>query len=192
MKIGIFGGSFNPVHLMHKNIALELIRMNYIDKVIYVPTGGLYEKKGLVSEFHRYKMLELTVEGNNNLEVDDYEFGRLTYTYETLDYFREKYKGNDIYFICGTDNLKEIDSWKKANYILDNYGLIVIKRNDDDIIELLAKYKDKSILVVDNICNKISSTEIRSLLKGNRDSFELSNKLDGKVLKYIKDNDLYC
>ena len=192
MKIGIFGGSFNPVHLMHKNIALELIRMNYIDKVIYVPTGGLYEKKGLVSEFHRYKMLELMIEGNNNLEVDDYEFGKLTYTYETLDYFREKYNGNDIYFICGTDNLKEIGSWQKANYILDNYGLIVIKRNDDNIIELLAKYKDKSILVVDNICNKVSSTEIRSLLKSNRDSFELSNKLDGKVLKYIKDNDLYC
>ena len=131
MKIGIFGGSFNPPHNMHKNIALNLIKNKYLDKVIYVPTGNKYNKRGLVNQNDRYNMVRLMIEGYNNLDVSNYEFNKLTYTYETLDYFRNIYQNDDIYFICGSDNLKEITSWKRYDYILKNYKIIVIKRNDE-------------------------------------------------------------
>lgn len=93
MKIGIFGGSFNPPHNMHENIALNLIANGYVDKVIYVPTGDNYNKKGLVSFCDRYEMVLLMTNNNPNLEIssignnDEYK-----YTYQTLDYFQKNIK----------------------------------------------------------------------------------------------------
>ena len=137
MKIGIFGGSFNPPHNMHKNIALKLINKGYLDKVIFVPTGDKYNKDGLLNQKDRYNMVKLMIEGCDNLEVSDYEFNKLTYTYETLDYFKNIYKDDDIYFICGSDNLKQITLWRKYDYILRNYKMIVIRRNNDDIDKII-------------------------------------------------------
>ena len=73
MKIGIFGGSFNPPHKMHKNIALNLIKNKYLDKVIYVPTGNKYNKKDLIDAMDRYNMLKIMIEGYKNLELSNYE-----------------------------------------------------------------------------------------------------------------------
>ena len=133
MRIGIFGGSFNPPHFMHKSIAIELINNGYLDKIIYVPTGEKYPKKGLGTFEDRYEMVNRMIEGNPNLSSSDYEKDKLTYTYQTLDYFQKQFIGDEIYFICGTDNFKIINTWKNYQYILDNYKLIVIPRNDDDI-----------------------------------------------------------
>ena len=141
MKIGIFGGSFNPPHKMHKNIALTLIKKHYVDKVIFVPTGSKYKyKNNLLSDKVRFEMLKLMCEDNKNLEVSDYELKEeVVYTYETLDYFKNKYKDDDIYFICGTDNLSYIDKWKRGEYILFNYKILVINRKTNDINKLLEK-----------------------------------------------------
>ena len=190
MRIGIFGGSFNPPHLMHKNIALELIKNNYLDKVIYVPTGNSYNKANLVSEKNRYEMLKLMIDNNKYLEVSDYEFGELHYTYQTLDYFKDKYSSDEIYFICGTDNLKQLNTWKNYLYILNNYKLIVIKRDNDNVLYILNNYdkEGKKILTLDIVSDTISSTKIRNFIKEKRD---VSNLVDAKVYKYILDNDLY-
>ena len=129
MKIGIFGGSFNPPHKMHKTIALELIKKHYVDKVIFVPTGSKYKyKNNLLSDEVRLEMLKLMCNDNNNLEVSDYELkDYVVYTYETLNYFKNKYKDDEIYFICGSDNLSYIDMWKKGKDILSNNKILVIK-----------------------------------------------------------------
>ena len=189
MKIGIFGGSFNPPHNMHKNIALKLINKWYLDKVIFVPTGDKYNKDGLLNQKDRYNMVKLMIEGYDNLEVSDYEFNKLTYTYETLDYFKNIYKDDDIYFICGSDNLKQITLWRKYDYILRNYKMIVIRRNNDDIDKiinnLLIYYKN--IICITDIQNSLSSTLIRENLNKNNDTYLLQN-MDANVLKYIKNN----
>lgn len=133
MKIGIFGGSFNPPHKMHLNIGLELINKGYVDKVIYVPTGNRYNKKDLVDAKYRLEMLKLMISNYNNLSVSDYEIKKaLTYTYQTLDYFKSIKQNDEIYFICGLDNLKEIKAWKCYEYILSVYKLLVINRNNED------------------------------------------------------------
>ena len=74
MRIGIFGGSFNPPHLMHLQIGLSLLGKKYVDKIIYVPTGSKYKyKNNLVADEHRYKMLELMIKNDVRFEVSDYE-----------------------------------------------------------------------------------------------------------------------
>lgn len=187
MKIGIFGGSFNPPHIMHKNIALELTK-DALDKVIYVPTGSYYNKKDLVPVKYRYDMLKLMTKNSPNLEVSLLsENNNFEYTYQVLDYFQDKYRDSEIYFICGTDNLKELDTWKNYAYILENYKIIVIKRNDDDIKTILDRYsKYKDNIIVSNILkSEISSSYIRdNLLTSNR-------FLDDDVLKYILERKLY-
>lgn len=192
MKIGIFGGSFNPPHKMHKEIAIELIKKHYVDKVIFVPTGSKYKyKNNLLSDKVRLDMLKLMCRDVNNLEVSDYELkDDVVYTYLTLNYFKNKYKDDEIYFICGTDNLSYIDKWKRGEYILSNNKILVIKRNTDDINTLLDKYKDykDNIIVTDIKENEISSTKIREMIYNNK---RVKNYLDNKVLDYIIRNKLY-
>ena len=188
MKIGIFGGSFNPVHNMHVNISLELIKKGYLDMVIYVPTGDMYNKKDLISFKDRLNMLKLIVSEYDNLEVSDIgNNDNYQYTYQVLDYFREIYNNaDDIYFICGSDNLSSFDTWKRYKYILENYKLLVIKRNGDNIDYILNKYDNVSNIVVSSLEEfKLSSTEIRNNID------DASCYLNDKVYSYIKKNKLY-
>lgn len=194
MKIGIFGGSFNPPHLMHKKIAEELISQGYVEKVIFVPTGGKYPKAHLIEGKYRYEMLKLMIQNHSHLEVSDYEIkSTLIRTFQTLNHFKEKYPNDTIYFICGTDNLKELDTWRNYPYILTNFKLLVIKRNEDDIHKILTKYLDYQDNII--ICNlkidSISSTTIRELFNHKVTSKEIINYLSKEVLQYIYEHHLY-
>ena len=166
MRIGIFGGSFNPPHKMHKNIAIFLLQNNYIDKVIYVPTGNKYNKKDLIEAKYRLKMLEIMTRNDNRMNTSNYEIkNTLTYTYQTLDYFKSIYPNDEIYFICGSDNLKEITTWKNYKYILNNYKLLVIKRNNDNLDEIIKNLDNKGIVIIKINSEDTSSSTIRKDLK---------------------------
>lgn len=191
MKIGIFGGCFNPPHKMHKSIARELIMNKYIDKVIYVPTGNKYNKASLIDAKHRYNMLKLMIEDNNNLDVSDYEIkNTLTYTYQTLNYFKNKYKNDEIYFICGSDNLKEITTWKNYEYILNNFKILVIKRNNDKLNDILKNINSKNIIIANVNLSDISSTTVRKMLKDKEKKYILKI-IDKNVLEYIENLKIY-
>lgn len=183
MKIGIFGGCFNPPHIMHKKIALSLIENHYLDKVIYVPTGNCYQKDNLVDAEDRYRMLLLMVKGNPNIIVSNYEIkNRLTYTYQTLDYFHGLYPEDEIYFICGSDNLDDIMTWKNYQYILDNYKLLTIKRNCNEIHSNFS-----NVVIAEVSTDNLSSTIIRKQIKNKG----IEKYLDSEVLDYIKVKKLY-
>ena len=192
MKIGVFGGSFNPPHKMHLNIGLELVNKQYVDKVIYVPTGSKYKyKNNLLPDNNRLEMLEILTSKYKNLSVDDYELkDEVVYTCETLAYFKELYPNDDIYFVCGADNLSYIDKWKNGEDILNNYKIIVMKRKGEDIEELLEKFKEYkyNIVVADIEQRDISSTDIRERLKNNENVLDV---LDKDVYEYIRKNKLY-
>ena len=192
MRIGILGGSFNPPHKMHLNMGLELLNKNYVDKIIYVPTGSKYKyKNNLVADHHRFKMLEIMIKDNDKLDVSDYELkDEVVYTCDTLKYFQENYPNDEIYFVCGADNLSYVKKKKNGIYLLENYKFLVIKRYTDDIEEILkrfSKYKD-NIIVSDVEPDSLSSTEIRNKIKSGEGVFEL---LDKEVYEYILDNKLY-
>lgn len=192
MRIGIFGGSFNPPHKMHYNIGKELIRMGYIDKVIYVPTGSKYiYKDNLVDDSDRYNMLSIMIEDDERFIVSDFELrNRNVYTYETLDYFQKTYPNDEIYFILGTDNLSYIDQWEKGEDLLLNKKFLVVKRKTDDINLLLDKYQKyrSNIIVSDVLESDVSSTDIREKLQKKEDVLDF---LSEGVYNYILENKLY-
>lgn len=192
MKIGILGGSFNPPHKMHMNMGLELLEKGYLDKVIYVPTGSKYKyKNNLVQDEHRFKMLELMIKNDDRFLVSDYELkDYVVYTCDTLKYFQEVYPNDEIYFVCGADNLSYVDEWKNGIFLLENYKFLVIKRYTDNIEEILKrfnKYRD-NIIVSDVSPNSISSTEIRNRIQSSEGVLDY---LDSDVYNYLKKYNLY-
>ena len=190
MNIGIFIGCFNPIHLGHILCAKELLQSGLLDKIIFVPAGDEYEKEGLVSAEHRLNMLNLALSGQSNMEISTIEIenGKL-YTYQTLDYFKEKYAGDKIHLIIGTDNLKELYWWKKQNYILKNFNIIVLTRNHLGKADF-PKYASQENITFVSTDKPISSTETRKFIK-NQNYKKAGKSLDGKVLEYIIENGLF-
>ncbi len=190
MKIGIYGGSFNPVHNAHTDLANKLIEKNYLDKVIFVPVGSNYTKSSLASETHRKNMLEIIKE--DNFIISDYEFGQRKYTIDTINHFKNEYINDEIYFIIGSDNLYEVNTWKNYEDILSNHKLLVIIRNNDDINKLRKLYPkyNENIIIINLNIKKISSTMVRDNIK-NKNIDNIDKFIDEKVLKYIKENHLF-
>ena len=192
MKIGIFGGSFNPIHKMHSDMCNYLLSQHYVDKIIIVPTGSKYKyKDNLIKDVDRFNMIKLVADKTNNIEVSDYEFkDYVVYSINTLEHYKEVYSNDEIYFICGADNLSYIDKWMRGLDILKNFKLLVINRstdNTEEILNRLYEYKD-NITIVPMEMNDISSTEIRKMIANNED---VSDFLDIDVIRYIREHNLY-
>ena len=192
MKIGILGGSFNPPHKMHLDMGINLINKQYVDKVIYVPTGSKYKyKNNLLPDKNRLEMLEIITNKYKDLCVSDYELkSKVVYTYQTLKYFKEMNPNDEIYFICGTDNLSYMDKWMNSEEILSNYKILVIRRNNENIDNLLDRFNKyrENIVIADVEQSNISSTDIRERIRNRENVLDV---LDKDVYEYIKKNKLY-
>lgn len=192
MKIGVFGGSFNPPHKMHLDIALNLIKKGYVDKVIFVPTGNKYEyKNDMADSNHRLNMLKLMSSNYYTISVDDYELkDNVVYTYQTLEKIQNENPNAEIYFICGLDNLSYMDKWYRGLDYFKNYKVIVINRQGNDIIEVLNKFKDyqQNIIEFPMPMSDLSSSMIRRKIMNNEDIKEYVTE---EVFNYIVDNNLY-
>lgn len=196
--IAIFGGSFNPPLNSHLELAKQIVKnLNYIEKIIYVPVSTKYNRKSnLVEDTHRYNMLKIMCKDEEKLEVSDIEltYKRQLYTIETLDMFKNKYLEHDIYFIMGTDNLKDLHTWKEPERILKNYKIIVLERGEDKLEEIiendeLLKKNKTSIIIAKKIKPiKTSSTMVREKIKNGEDVKDFFKE---EVFKYISKNELY-
>ena len=190
MKIGIYGGSFNPPHKAHFEMIMQLLNNHYVDKVIVVPTGDNYLKADLILVEHRINMLNLMFDKVPQVEISNFEAQQsLIYTYDTLKHFQNQYKDAEIYFVCGMDNLVDIENWHNYKDILKDFNLLVFKRDGvltSKVAELISKYKNIKI-VEDNI-STLSSTEIRKNISNIN---LIGNNIDKNVLEYIKINQLY-
>mgnify|MGYP004644033583 FL=1 len=193
MRIGIYGGSFNPPHNMHLKMATELIHQNLVDKVIFVPTGSKYPKFCLASDMDRFEMIKLMIDGNPNLEVSDYELKESQiYTYKTLDYFKNYYPNCEIYFILGSDLLKDFKTWRNYEYILANFKILVTLRDTDkkEDLEKIELPNRENIVYTNIKLSSLSSTEIREKVEKDDIAF-LKQNLDPEILSYIRKNNLY-
>lgn len=186
MKIGIYVGSFNPPHKGHIKIVNHLIG-KYLDKVIIIPTGNYWDRLDLVNIDHRINMLKLYE--NKNIIIDD-KNNNLEYTYQILNSLKLEYKDDELYLIIGADNIINFDKWKNYEQIL-TYNLIILNRNNIDVLEYLEKLnkKDKYVIVNDLPNIDISSTMIRNKL--NNKDYDLSMYVDDCILNYIRENNLY-
>ena len=188
MKIGIFGGSFNPPHKMHKNIVSQLIKKGYLDKIIIVPTADNYNKPYLLKGEDRLKMLRGVFKNDKRVIISSFEVDGSLYTINTLNYYSKKYPKADLYFICGTDNLASLYSWKKYEEILTNYKLMVVARDSNDFYKEIDKYiKYKNHIFLADIKPKgISSTEIRNEIIKKGYTEKLKEYLYVDTINYLK------
>lgn len=195
--IAVFGGSFNPPINSHISLAKEIVeKCKNIEKLIFVPVSTRYQKMELVNDEHRYNMLKLICENEDKLEVSDIELrhDKQLYTIETLNLIKEQYNNYDIWFVMGTDNLRELETWSKPEQLLSNYKILVLNREDDNLekiiqnSDLLKRYRGSLIQI--NGIEKIdlSSTMIRDKLKKGED---IKEYVPNYILEYIKENNLY-
>ncbi len=187
MKIGIYTGSFNPVHNGHIKIANYLID-NYLDKVLVIPTGNYWHKNNLIDLEHRINMLKYF---ENDKLIIDTKRNSISFSYEILQDVQKEYKEEELYLVLGADNIINFDKWMYKQELL-KYNFIIINRDNIDIKYYLDKLgkKDKYIIAKDLPSLDISATMIRKAIKSNNQE-KLESNMDKRVIKYIKDNNLY-
>ena len=196
MRIAVFGGSFNPVHIGHLKLVKKVKTEFNIDKVIVVPTYStpLKDNSNLISGADRFNMCKLAFEGIDFVEVSDFEIlhQKESYTYITLEHFKSVYPDDELFFVVGADMFNTIDKWKNPDYIFKSAVIIVVERNGSnaDIFQKadeLSLIGCKSVILNESVYD-ISSTEIRGKFSKNED---VSAYLDCKVIDYINNNNLY-
>lgn len=195
-KIGIVGGTFNPIHLAHLYIAYEAKSQLNLDKIIFIPAGNPPHKKNkeILEASLRYDMVCEAIKNYEDFEISKYEVEKegYSYTFETLKQF--KTKDNELYFITGADCLMDIEKWKNPEDIFNLSKFVVFNRAGYNKKNLRIQ-KDKIEKKFNTIINfldiidlEISSSMIRKRIKeGKRVDFFLPNE----VLKYIEKNNIY-
>ncbi|MEW6215339.1 MAG: nicotinate-nucleotide adenylyltransferase, partial [Nitrospirota bacterium] len=177
MKIGIFGGTFNPIHYGHLRAAEEIRERLEFDKIIFIPSGNPpLKSRELADAEHRYKMTELAIAKNRFFEISDIECKRQgkSYTVNTTEELRDIYHGITLYFILGIDAFLDIPNWWHPERLISLTDFVVIPRPSFRFIDLLSSpyvYADKGTL------ERLDVFEIESYtakLKSNRDMIALS------------------
>ena len=169
MKIGLFFGSFNPIHIGHKVIASYLVDFTDLDKVMFLvsPQNPLKQKTSLLDQHHRLQIIRAEIEDNSKLAVSDIEFDmpKPSYTIDTLVRLKEKYPENDYSIIMGSDNLQNFHKWKNYEQILEDYSIYVYPRPGYEI-----SGSHKNIHVIEGVPQmEISSSFIRKSIKEGKD-----------------------
>lgn len=196
-KIGIFGGTFDPIHLGHINLAYQAYHQLGLDSVIFVP-NYLPPHKDIDKyedyNYHRLKMIEIAIKNYDYFDVSEieYQLGDISYTYNTVSILAKIFKNDKLFFIMGDDSFFEFHTWVKPEIICEHASLVVGKRNEvrhDFMLRqkhtLEKLYKANVIFLSDNIC-ELSSSKIRE----DVDMIE-DNKTIPEVFEYIKSNNLY-
>lgn len=185
MKIGIFGGTFDPVHNGHVNAFVESYIGLNLDKIIIIPTFiSPLKTDARTNDTHRLKMLKTTVEDYDFVTIDTYELDQhhVTYTFDTLTYLKEKYPEDDLYFIIGTDHFLAFNQWSRSDELHELATFVVLDR-DDKLYEVTAPFIKLSTNIVE-----VSSSLIRQRLKSNT---EVRHLMHENVYGYIKEQRLY-
>ncbi|MCI8955786.1 MAG: nicotinate (nicotinamide) nucleotide adenylyltransferase [Eubacterium sp.] len=205
MKIGLLGGTFDPVHNTHIDMAKEVLKGLKLDKVYLMPSFCPPHKNSakITSECHRIHMIKLAVEELDNIEYCDFEIkNKLSYTADTLTAWKEQYPEDELYFIIGGDSVSSFDNWYHPEIILEKATLVVIRRNDltldsfeKTVKNLTIKYHlnteetsdyQRRLVVLDTNVSGISSSFIR-----NHPLNECKDLLPVAVYEYIHRYKLY-
>lgn len=195
-KIAIFGGTFDPVHSEHVSLVSFAIEKLQLDKVIVMPTFSPPHKEDAVATFgQRFDMLKLAFDGLKKVEISDYEIsnGGKSYTYITVEYFKNLYPNSRLFFLVGGDMLNDFFTWKNPRRILDCCDLVACGREDvfNNYESLERKFIatfNKSFIRLDFNGKECSSTKIRVYSSLNLD---INGLTDPKVVNYIKENHVY-
>ena len=196
MRIGILGGSFDPVHNAHIRMGLYAKESLDLARVIYVPTAcPPHKMRALTDGAHRIEMLRLATQAHAGLEVSDFELKNTTYSYtaDTLKHFKKLYPKAQLVLLVGADSAAYLDGWYQAEYLFNTAEIAVYARGDYDtdlqaILERLKKQNGAKISQIPGETIAVSSNQIRAKLQNREDISDLVPKC---VSDYISANALY-
>ncbi len=185
MKVGLFFGSFNPIHIGHLIIANHVLNETNIDKLWLVisPQNPFKQSNSLLNEYDRLHLVRLAIEEDNRMKASDIEFSlpRPSYTIDTLTYLQEKYPANTFTIIMGSDSFQNIGKWKNAEQLLSNYEIAVYKRPGFEINE---QGLPPTVTILKAPFLDISATTIRNFLQqGKSVRYMLPDKVREEIEK---------
>lgn len=178
MRIGIYGGTFNPIHYGHLKTAEDVADMLCLDRVIFMPAGETpFDKPDLEKATHRYKMVKAAIEGNQRFRISGMELktrGK-SYTVDTVRKLGKKYRQSELFFILGIDAFLDLAGWKQPDILIELTNLVIISRPGYTFAGLLSS----------PYLRDVSKRILRELDKGTRQefSFDISSKRKGFLLK---------
>lgn len=185
MNIGLYFGSFNPVHHGHLIIANFVLQRKDIDQVWMVvsPKNPFKNEKQLLNEHFRYELLKLALEGEVNIKASKVEFNlpKPSYTAETMVYLTEKYPEHNFKIIVGGDSFQNLEKWKNADYLKNNFSFLVYPRKDFELEKSEFNYEIIEMPLLD-----ISSTLIRKLIREQKSvRYLLPDLVNEEILKQL-------
>lgn len=191
MKIGLYFGTFNPIHIGHLTIANHLVEHSNLDQVWFVvtPLSPFKKKSSLLDNYQRLEMVHLATKDYDKLRPSDIEFGlkQPNYTVDTLTYLFEKFPDYDFSLIMGEDNLKSFHKWKNYELILENYSIYVYPRLTEGKVDTQFNNHSK-IFNISAPIMELSSTFIRDGIKAGKN---IRPMLPDSVWHYIDEMNFY-
>jgi nicotinate-nucleotide adenylyltransferase len=192
MKIGIIGGTFDPIHLGHLLIAEQARDRMNLDKVWFIPTGQPPHKQGhrITSAKHRLAMVQIATEENSAFEVLDWEIKRekLSYTIDTINWAVETYPHYQFSLIVGTDMVNNLPSWYQIEKLVQHVTIIAMRRPGFTAESLPEFIQEKICWVEDPVEIFLSASQLREMMVSGR-SFRYA--VPSGVCKYIEEHQLY-
>ncbi|NOT50888.1 MAG: nicotinate-nucleotide adenylyltransferase [Chitinophagaceae bacterium] len=187
MKIGLYFGSFNPVHVAHLIIANHFLNETEIEKVwIVVSPQNPFKESNLLNEYHRLELVRLATEDDVRIKASDIEFAlpKPSYTSTTLAYLAEKYPEHEFCIIMGSDSFQNLHKWKNAETIINNYTIYVYLRSGFDIDNTVGA----KLTILEAPLLQLSATQIRNHIKQGK---SVRYMLPDKVLDEIEKGGYY-
>ncbi len=196
MDIGLMGGSFNPIHEGHVNMARAALSGGYVDRVIFLPSGNPPHKRaGLEDKEDRCAMTCLAIAGEENMSASREEIDRegVIYTVDTLTRLRAQHPGDTFHYLIGADTVHQLHTWRRIDEVIRLCGFLVMMRPDQDAAATLAAMEDwrrrgAQMTLMQGTLMDISSTQIRERLSQGRDTDDL---IAPAVAQYIRAHRLY-
>ena len=186
MKIGLFGGTFDPIHLGHLIVMENVLNIMNLDKIIILPSSNPPHKqdKDKTDVKLRVDMVKKAIKNNNRIILSTFEAdnNEIIYSYQTINYFKEKYPTDEFYYVMGEDSFMNIESWKNYKDLLKENLIVFARSSIDSQSSLVKKVKEtnkENIHLINNLNINISSTLIRNLLR------------NGKSIRYLVTDDVY-
>jgi len=183
MNIGLYFGSFNPIHIGHLIIANHVLNELNIDKIWFVisPLNPFKHSASLMNEYERFHLVQKAVEEDNRLKASDIEFSlpKPSYTVHTLAYLTEKYPEHSFSIVMGSDGFQNLDKWKNSEIIIKKYTIIIYKRPGFEVDNKL----NAKITILNAPLLEISSTHIRELIKmGKSVKYLVPSSIEEEIL----------
>ncbi|MGQ8338195.1 nicotinate (nicotinamide) nucleotide adenylyltransferase [Sunxiuqinia sp. A32] len=189
MKVGLYFGTYNPIHIGHLAIANYMVEFTDLDQVWFVvsPQSPHKIKSNLLDDYQRLEMVNLAIEEDVRFRASNIEFKlpKPSYTVDTLAYLKEDFPTHEFTLIMGSDNLKYLHKWKNPEVIIENYRILVYPRPDF----IKEKYEASNFVkIVDAPLMEISSSFIRKAIKQGKD---IRHFIPSKAWKYLDEMNFY-